>query len=319
MAFGVEIIRSFAYGEAVFVAIAFLLYFYVQRTRLDAMAGFFLGVWTALALLARMNFGDAVEFYTEAMQYNRRCVVFLLLLLLLFIPPFRPSRKLLIVDGVLFGTITALLFYTKITFGLVALGAAPIFILRQRDNLVMIAVAAITFIAMAACVEFGYGIQFGWLADITMAAHAVKGNHLRILHIWRDNGLEVIFLLIAPAIILFSLKRLTIPIALLGLYIAVTSAFLLAYSAQYLLLTLPIAFLFVALDASKPQDDKSEEVIVANPGEISNNRARYALFSALVSCVLLIDSYPLALNVATSTYRGLHGAPLDTENEVLRA
>ena len=88
-------------------------------------------------------------------------------------------------------------------------------------------------------------------------------------------------------------------------------------SAQDLLLTLPISFLFVMLDASKPRVDEPGEVIAADPGEITDPQARYALFSALVSCALLIDSYPLAMNVVTSTYRGLHGVPLDTENEVL--
>lgn len=117
MLFGTELIRSFTYSEAIYVAIAFFVYFYVQRTRLDAMAGFFLGVWVPLALLARMNFGDAVEFYTEAMQYNRRCDVFLLLLLLLFIPPFRSTRGLLVVDGILFGAIAALLFIPRSPLG----------------------------------------------------------------------------------------------------------------------------------------------------------------------------------------------------------
>src|SRR5579871_3390977 len=317
MLFGAELIRSVSYSEAVFAAVAFLIFIYMQRTRLDAMSGFFLGVWIPLALLARMNFGVAPEFYTEAMQYNRRCDVFLLLLLLLSIPPFTPTKRFLVIDGVLFGAIAALLFYTKITFGLVALGAAPLFFLRRRENLIVIAVGAITFMGLAACVEFGYGIKFAWVADILMAAHAVRANHLRILHIWRDNGLELSFLLAIPAFILFGLKRLTIPILSFCLYIAVASALLLAYSAQYLLLTLPIAFLFVALDASKPRADEAGEVIAANTSETSNPQARYALFSALVSCVVLIESYPLALNVGTSTFRGLHGAPLDSGNEVL--
>ena len=193
MTFGVELIHSFAYGEAVFVAVAFLIFFYIQRTRLDAMSGFFLGVWIPLALLARMNFGEPIEFYTEAMQYNRRCDVFLLLLLLLFIPPFRQTRRLLVIDGVLFGAIAALLFYTKITFGLVALGAAPILILRRRENLTMIAGAAVTFMAVAACVEFGYGIKFAWVADVAMAAHAERVPSLRILHIWRAMGWNCYF------------------------------------------------------------------------------------------------------------------------------
>ena len=150
-----------------------------------------------------MNFGDAVEFYTEAMQYNRRCDVFLLLLLLLFIPPFRSTRGLLVVDGILFGAIAALLFIPRSPLGW-SRSEQPIFILRKRDNLIVIALGTAVFIAIAARVEFGYGIKFGWVSDIAMAAHAVRENHLRILHIWRDNGLELFFFLVIPTIILFS-------------------------------------------------------------------------------------------------------------------
>jgi hypothetical protein len=42
-----------------------------------------------------MSFGDPLEFATEAMHYNRRCDVFLLLLLLLFIPARESNRKYL--------------------------------------------------------------------------------------------------------------------------------------------------------------------------------------------------------------------------------
>jgi hypothetical protein len=89
---GAGITSSLNYSEAVYVAIAFFIYLYIQLTRLDRMAGFFLGVWIPLALLARMVFGDPLELVTEAMQYNRRCDVFLLLLLLLFIPARSPTE-----------------------------------------------------------------------------------------------------------------------------------------------------------------------------------------------------------------------------------
>jgi hypothetical protein len=311
MFLGVDLIRSFDYSEALFVAIAFLVYLYIQRTRLDAMAGFFLGVWIPLALLARMNFGDHFEFVTEAMQYNRRCDVFLLLSLLLFIPPSRSTRTLLVIDGVLFGTIAAFLFYTKITFGLVALGAAPILLLRKRENITIIAVGAVVFIVIAAAVELGYGMRLGWLSDIRMANEAVgRSQFNRVLHLWRDNGVELFVLLFIPALILLILERLSIVIALFGAYIAITSTLLIAYSAQSYILTLPIAFLFVALDTIKP-------VSIETKG-INDQLASYALYSCLVSCLLLIESYPLAINVTIATYRALHGVPLDAGNEILK-
>ena len=145
MSFKLGIINSVNYSDAIYVVVAFFIYLYIQFTRLDLLAGFFLGVWIPLALLARMNFGDPLEFVTEAMQYNRRCDVFVLLLLLLFIPARDSSRKYVIVDGVLYGAISAFLFYSKITFGLVALAFAPIMLIRIGETTAaVIAVAAIS-------------------------------------------------------------------------------------------------------------------------------------------------------------------------------
>jgi hypothetical protein len=309
------IISSINYSEAVYVVIAFLIYLYIQLTRLDRVAGFFLGVWIPLALLARMNFGDPLELVTEAMQYNRRGDVFLLFLLLLFIPAREPNRKYLIIDGVLYGAITAFLFYSKITFGLVALGFAPMMLVRKRDNIVVIAVAAVIFVAIAAWVEFVYGIRFAWMDDVKMAAASTAAAPGRdalghILHVLRDNLPELFGLLGVPAFILLLSRKLLISLALFCIYVGAVSVLILSYSAQSYLLTLPIAFVFVALDALKPGS--------AFTGSINQIRTRYVLLSAVASTLLVIESYPLAVNIAISTYRAIHTAPWDSANEVMK-
>ena len=315
MSHNTGIISSMNYSEAVYVVIAFLIYLYIQLTRLDRLAGFFLGVWIPLALLARMNFGDPLELVTEAMQYNRRGDVFLLFLLLLFIPAREPNRKYLIIDGVLYGAITALLFYSKITFGLVALGFAPIMLIRKRDNIAVIAVAAVIFVAIAAWVEFVYGIRFAWMDDVKMAAASTAAAPGRdalghILHVLRDNLPELFGLLGVPAFILLLSRKLLISLALFCIYVGAVSVLILSYSAQSYLLTLPIAFVFVALDALKPGS--------AFTGSINQIRTRYVLLSAVASTLLVIESYPLAVNIAISTYRAIHTAPWDSANEVMK-
>jgi hypothetical protein len=315
MSHNTGIISSMNYSEAVYVVIAFLIYLYIQLTRLDRLAGFFLGVWIPLALLARMNFGDPLELVTEAMQYNRRGDVFLLFLLLLFIPAREPNRKYLIIDGVLYGAITALLFYSKITFGLVALGFAPIMLIRKRDNIAVIAVAAVIFVAIAAWVEFVYGIRFAWMNDVKMAAASTAAAPGRdalghILHVLRDNLPELFGLLGVPAFILLLSRKLLISLALFCIYVGAVSVLILSYSAQSYLLTLPIAFVFVALDALKPGS--------AFTGSINQIRTRYVLLSAVASTLLVIESYPLAVNIAISTYRAIHTAPWDSANEVMK-
>ena len=315
MSHNTGIISSMNYSEVVYVVIAFLIYLYIQLTRLDRLAGFFLGVWIPLALLARMNFGDPLELVTEAMQYNRRGDVFLLFLLLLFIPAREPNRKYLIIDGVLYGAITAFLFYSKITFGLVALGFAPIMLVRKRDNIAVIAVAAVIFVAIAAWVEFVYGVRFAWMNDVKMAAASTAAAPGRdalghILHVLRDNLPELFGLLAVPAFILLLSRKLLISLALFCIYVGAVSVLILSYSAQSYLLTLPIVFVFVALDALKPGS--------AFTGSINQIRTRYVLLSAVASTLLVIESYPLAVNIAISTYRAIHTAPWDSANEVMK-
>ena len=315
MSHNTGIISSDNYSEAVYVVVAFLIYLYIQLTRLDRLAGFFLGVWIPLALLARMNFGDPLELVTEAMQYNRRGDVFLLFLLLLFIPAREPNRKYLIIDGVLYGAITAFLFYSKITFGLVALGFAPIMLVRKRDNIAVIAVAAVVFVAIAAWVEFAYGMRFAWMNDVKMAATSSEFAPGRdtlghILHVLRDNLPELFGLLVVPAFILLLSRKLMISLALFCVYVGAVSVLIVSYSAQSYILTLPIAFVFVALDALKPES--------AFAGSINQIRTRYVLLSAVASTLLVIESYPLAVNIAISTYRAIHAAPWDSANEVMK-
>ena len=54
--------------------VAFFIYLYIQFTRLDLLAGFFLGIWILLALLARMNFGDPIwqDFFYWPLWISKR-------------------------------------------------------------------------------------------------------------------------------------------------------------------------------------------------------------------------------------------------------
>ena len=104
------------------------------------------------------------------MQYNRHCDVFLVLLLLLFIPPSEPKSRYLVVDGIIYGPLAALLFYSKVTFGVAALGLGPLLLIHKRDNVIVVLVAAIVFVAIAGWIEYVYGIHFSWFGDLKMGA-----------------------------------------------------------------------------------------------------------------------------------------------------
>ena len=88
------------------------------------------------------------------------------------------------------------------------------------------------------------------------------------------------------------------------------SVLIVSYSAQSYILTLPIAFVFAAMDALKPE--------LAFAESINQIRTRYVLLSVVASTLLVIESYPLAVNIAISTYRAIHAAPWDSANEVMK-
>ena len=302
------IISSLNYSEAAYVVIAFFIYLYIQLTRLDRMAGFFLGVWIPLALLARMNFGDPLEFVTEAMQYNRRCDVFLLLLLLLFIPARESNRRYLIIDGVLYGAISAFLFYSKITFGLVALAFAPIMLVRKRDNVIVIAVAAVIFLAIAAWVEIVYGMRFAWMTDVKMAGASVARDQFgRILHVLRDNTTRIVWSLAYSCVHIAALAKayyiarvvLRLRRGRVGVNCLLQRSIL--RSRPYLLLLCSSRWMHLSQSRLRGINEQI--------------RTRYVLLSALASTLLVIESYPLAVNIAISTYRAIHAAPWDSTNE----
>ena len=221
----------------------------------------------------------------------------------------------IIIDGVLLRAISAFLFYSKITFGLVALAFAPIMLIRKRENITVIAAAAVAFLAIAAWLELVYGMRFAWMNDVKMAAISAQtssggGDRLeRVLHVLRDNLVELFGLLVIPAFILWPLRKLTVSLALFCFYVGAVSVLIVSYSAQSYVLTLPVAFVFVALDALKTES--------AVAGSISEIRTRYVLLSALASIVLAVESYPLAVNIAMYTYRAIHASPWDSTNEVM--
>jgi hypothetical protein len=309
---GAGLVNGFNYSDAFFLIVAFLCYLYIQMTRLDLAAGFFLGVWVLLALLARMNFGDSPDIIIEAMQYNRRCDAFLVLLLLLFIPAHKSNTKYLTIDGVLFGAISVFLFYTKFTFGLVALGFAPIMLIRRRDNVLVIALSAIIFLAVVTWIEFVFGTHFAWLTDLRLAGGSAGESRLaHTLHVFRDNAPELFGFILVPVFILISLRKLTISVALFCIYVTLASILLVSYSFQSYVLSLPIAFLFVALDAITPYS--------ADAGEIRELNTGHALLSALSCCLLVIEFYPLAVNIAVSSYRSIHAVSFNEKNEILRS
>jgi hypothetical protein len=315
MYLGAEPISSVRYSEAFLAFIAFFIYLYIQRTRLDTLPALFFGVWIPLALVARMNFGDPLYLVTEAMHYNRYCVVYLTLLLLLFIPSCKKQTIHLMIDGILYGAICAFLFYSKITFGLVAIGFAPVILLRRREvyeNIMVICCAVITFWLISSSIEYGYGTHFLWWRDIDMAISSSEGssNLKGLIKIVTNNTPELIACLFIPAFVLLSQHKLNTSLFLFCIMLAGSSTLLIAYSAQQYVLSLPIVFLFIALNILKVDQD--------DIGVSSEQKINYFFLVVLTVGVSIAQSSPLLVNVVFSTIKSLSGTSMDEENRILK-
>jgi hypothetical protein len=107
---------------------------HLLTTRLRGPFGLLFAVWTALALTARLNFGEDPQLVTVAMSYNRVGAVLLSNLLVLFVPAARKDRRIGAIDAVWMAAIAFVLFYTKVTYGLCALAAIVLLAIYQwRD------------------------------------------------------------------------------------------------------------------------------------------------------------------------------------------
>ena len=319
MSFGAEPVASLHYSEALLVFVALLIFLYIQRTRLDNFVSLLLGVWIPVVLLARMAFGDRPYNVTEAMWYNRHCVVYLTLLLLLFIPPSKPTPRYFVIDGILYGIICAFLFYSKITFGIVAIGFFPLLLIRKSapvgQNCVVVFVFALVFLLIAFIVEFIYGIRFAWWRDLHMALLSSQQNPIHhSVDVLFANLPELAATIFIPAYILLRQNKLDFSMLMFGIFVTMSSLLLVVYSQEVSGLFLPIAFSFVTLSVLRADLDYNDLW--------NHKRLQYLFVSTITGFVLLAEAYPLAVNIVIATYKSAHKsatrAPIVGDNRVLK-
>ena len=123
--FGVSPVLSLAYAQAALLALNFVVLLQLLNTRISGLPGLLFGLWTALVLAARMNFGEYPQYVTFAMNCNRYCTVFLseIILLSLILSKNATFQKT-IIDALLISVLTLIIFYSTITFFVVAVAGA---------------------------------------------------------------------------------------------------------------------------------------------------------------------------------------------------
>ncbi|MFU0504424.1 hypothetical protein [Pseudaminobacter sp. NGMCC 1.201702] len=174
-AFGYWLSGSF--GGAVPAAMALLLVLlspvvaHVLTSRLRPFLALPFAAFLLLILAVPMNLGEPVTALSFAMFYNRIGWVAIAVLLVMYLVPSRPRSTQFALDTACAALLTLLMLYTRITYGLVALGFL-LFMLTDARQYRWAGLALVLVLAAAAIVELFWrgSAEFG--RDVLMAAEA---------------------------------------------------------------------------------------------------------------------------------------------------
>ncbi len=108
-------------GVAVLLAALAPVTAHVLGTRLRPALAIPFGIFVLLVMAVPMNLGESIGSLSFAMYYNRIGWAALALLLVMYAPPVRPGRAQVWLDALSAGSLAALMLYTKVTYGVVAL------------------------------------------------------------------------------------------------------------------------------------------------------------------------------------------------------
>jgi hypothetical protein len=308
-----DLALSVNYASALYLGVGLILVLYLTWTRLSPVFGLALGIWIALALAARMNAGDGPMAVTLAENYNRNCAAALALALLICRPSRISSPIIAFTDGLLYALLTAFMFYTKITYGLVALAFVPVVIYPHPRRLVTFAGFAVAFGLLVLSVEYGYGTRFQWLQAVHTAAAA--GGILKpgpIAEVVFENLGELLICILAPAWFLRQERRFTPWTVIFFVMVAGASVLLARLGSNHLFLFLPAVMFFVAAPAALPWSEDRPAVA----GDPRHERRLYA-FTAITLTVLALESAPPFVNVLFSAYQSLTQPPMVVNDDVL--
>jgi hypothetical protein len=218
----------------------------------------------------------------------------------------------MLIDSIVIGGITALLFYSKITFGLCAIAVVMLLPIMSWSNRNRALLALVFFIAIAAALEFLCGFHGSLLNDIVMAIRSSGVARSSILYEVVTNFPEILICAILPAGVLFVKGLLTPRVGLVFLCVSVMSIMLLNQSAQLRVMMIPFTLLIIAwriVDTAPSAGDPSVLRFTLTPHQL--------VFAA--TCFMWISyAYPMAVNLAVSFSKSISGKAIDGEQPVLR-
>ncbi len=170
---------AIACGNLLFLAVIVPWTWWVAYSRLSGMMSCILTVFVCMLIVAARPLGYDPGVTTYAMIYNRYSWVLLSVLVIqLFIEPRTTGRRTLLLEGISIGGLLALLFFCKISYFVVGVGACALGVVMYPDRWRVFLYAAGTFVLFCLGVKLLFNISsFDYIADLRTAAEAQSLGH----------------------------------------------------------------------------------------------------------------------------------------------
>lgn len=185
-------------GMAALMLVTAPIMIHVLGSRMRSRIGVPLAIFLMLLLATPMNTGEIPSKISFAMFYNRIGWVLLGILLVMHLQPERPVRGQGWIDAAAAAALTMVLVYTKMTYGVVALGFLVLLLLqRTQRSWAAGAIALCGLIALV--VEAIWGGTQAHINDLVVATKVsgVIEPYIYVLSFLRTSGEYVVFALIA--------------------------------------------------------------------------------------------------------------------------
>lgn len=182
-------------GMSAFILLVAPIVIHVLQTRLRPLLAVPLGVFLILLLATPMNTGEIVTKISFAMFYNRIGWAVLALLLVMHLQPESPGRWQGALDIFSATVLTLILLYTKMTYGVVAVGFLLVTVLQQSQR--RWAVSAIALCVLAGLlVEAFWGGTRAHIGDLVAATNVsgVTEWQIYVRSFLKTSGEYAIFL-----------------------------------------------------------------------------------------------------------------------------
>jgi len=270
---------------------------YILATRLRYWIALPLFVFTVLLVATPFMVGSTPVQITFASIYNRMGWAAYLVLLILYLTPVFALRKLWVFDAVVAALLMAFLFYTKITYGLIAMSAFVLMAILEAEWRRRAVLAFVVFGVIAALLEVFLSINTSYFADLAHHSQVRSSLGFFAATVIKAVARNTYFILagFSALILCFIYSDRKYRDTLFGLFIIGSSVVLFIFNGQSADIPTIVALIVISCEriARSPR-------LATDSGSRVAAFSAFALFLIMISELLSFSSVAFALNYTKS-------------------